>query len=367
MARSSVSAWRTGRNLPSASNTQAFLRVIRVATEAARHQAAAGYMVDRLIGEAEWVRLLMTARSTPPPRGQRRRNIATAEQVATAKLLFRIYVPSERLYAAEAHEVLSLFRDWLIKARGHRVRQSGYRTKSGEVYEFFADDSVVQVDLRDEFGNFSGFLGLCSTDPEAAADVLADAGVERASSTALVATFAKDARRLHTDLRHERERRMLTLRHSLEGELVDSGVDLQGGTGSHLGALLERLVPRPSAPDPLALLTAHEDIKIPRPLIVNINSQIIRAAESTIIQNVEGSVNLQPQAREILELVNRFGGRETGVLKSAVYELEDTDAPTESRSDAKRKLKQFLGQLADAARDIGVDLLEKYLEHKTGL
>jgi hypothetical protein len=96
---------------------------------------------------------------------------------------------------------------------------------------------------------------------------------------------------------------------------------------------------------------------------VNINPQIIKAMESTIIQNVQGVVNLGPRARELLALVNRFGGQETSVLQSAVYELEDTDAPPEARSAAKRRLKQFLGTV----RDIGVDLLEKYLEHKAGL
>jgi hypothetical protein len=54
-------------------------------------------------------------------------------------------------------------------------------------------------------------------------------------------------------------------------------------------------------------------------------------------------------------------------LESAVPELEDAVAPPTDRSAAKRRLKQFLGQLAGTVRDIGVDLLEKYLEAKAGL
>lgn len=89
--------------------------------------------------------------------------------------------------------------------------------------------------------------------------------------------------------------------------------------------------------------------------------------ESTIIQNVQGVVNLAPQVKELLALINRFGGQEAAALQSSVYELEDTAALPAARSAAKRRLKQFLGQLAGTLHDVGVDLLEKYLESKAGL
>jgi AmiR/NasT family two-component response regulator len=282
-------------------------------------------------------------------------------------LLLRIYVPSERLYAAEALRLLSLFREWLTTVRGRRIRQSGYRTTNGEVYELHAEDSAVQPDLQEEFDSFSSLLRLCSEDPGAAADLLVSAGLERATSVGLVAKFEKEVRRLQIDLRHERERRMLTLRHNLEGELADNGADLPDAASKQITALLERLIPGPSASESLALLMASGIPHSPASLTVNINPQIIEAMESTIIQNVQGTVNLAPPARELLALVNRFGGQEIPALQSAVYEIEDTDAPSEARSAANRRLRQFLGQLAGTVRDVGVDLLEKYLEHKAGL
>jgi len=51
-------------------------------------------------------------------------------------------------------------------------------------------------------------------------------------------------------------------------------------------------------------------------------------------------------------------------LQSAVYELEDAEAPKPKRSAAKRQLKQFLAQVALAAKDVGTELLAKYLEGK---
>jgi hypothetical protein len=84
-------------------------------------------------------------------------------------LLLRVYIPSDRLYAAEADRLLSFFRDWLMTSRRHGVRQASYRTTSGQMYEFFADASVAKMNLREEFDSFSNFLMLCSADPSAAA------------------------------------------------------------------------------------------------------------------------------------------------------------------------------------------------------
>lgn len=103
------------------------------------------------------------------------------------------------------------------------------------------------------------------------------------------------------------------------------------------------------------------------PVVVNINPQIISAAQSTIIQNIRGTVNLGPQAKELLELIERYGGADAASLQSAVYELEDAAAPPTARAKAKDRLTKFLRQLATTAKDVGVEVLEKYIEHKMGL
>ena len=92
-------------------------------------------------------------------------------------LLFRVYVPADRLYAAEANKLLSLFRDWLITTNVSGVRQAGYRTASGEMYEFFAESLLTQSDLGERFDDFSNFLVLCASDPSAAAKLLAQRGI----------------------------------------------------------------------------------------------------------------------------------------------------------------------------------------------
>jgi len=283
-------------------------------------------------------------------------------------LLFRIYVPSERLYAAEADRLLSLFRDWLIATRGHGIRQSGYSTASGKMYEFFTDTSAVQAaDLGEELDGFANFLALSTEDPSAAIDLLAAMGLGRRSSSDLVAWFGKEVRRLQLDLRHERERRVLNIRHDLEEQLVTNGVALREIPTAQINAMLDRLVPGPSAPASLALLATPWSVQPAASLTVNINPQITNAMQSTIIQNVQGTVHLGVQAKELLALIERFGGNETATLESALHELEDTDAPAAAKSAARRRLQKFLSRLTGPVRDVAIDLFEKYLESKLGL
>jgi anti-anti-sigma factor len=282
-------------------------------------------------------------------------------------LLFRVYIPSERMYAAEAGRLLTLFRYWLTATRGRGIRQSGYRTALGEMHEFFADASVVGVDLYEQFDSFSGFLTLCTDNESAAVDLLAEMNLSRRKSSDLVSRFSREARRLQVDLRYERERRILSLRQTLEQELVESDIDLRQVSSSQLSALLECFIPGPSAPESLALLAGSQAAAQIGAITVNINPQIISALESTIVQNVQGVVYLGSQAKEILALIDRFGGDDKAVLRSDVYELEDADAPRANRSAARRRLKNFLSQLVGTVHDVGLPLLEKYLEKKLGL
>ena len=62
-----VSAWKTGRNLPSEANQVGFFRVVRLLTGHARGRAARSYPVRELLDEAAWTRMLKQARAAPLP------------------------------------------------------------------------------------------------------------------------------------------------------------------------------------------------------------------------------------------------------------------------------------------------------------
>ena len=215
----------------------------------------------------------------------RRQTYGAFQTEDQTNLIFRLYIPSARLYAAEADRLLSMFRDWLTATHGQGIRQSGYRTASGEMYEFFADTSIGQTDIRGEFDSFSTFLNLCAENPSAATDLLRSTEVGEVTTANLVARFSREARRLHVDLRFERERKVLELRHSLESELVDNGVDLRQIPSGQINSFIDRLVPGASAPESVALLAAPSSLH-PTHVTVNLNPQIVHAAESMIVQSV---------------------------------------------------------------------------------
>jgi Phage integrase family len=294
----------------------------------------------------------------------RRQIYGASETEDQPDLLVRLYIPSTRLYAAEADRLFSMFSDWLTATHGQGIRQSGYRTASGEMYEFFADSSIVRTDPLEQFDTFSNFLDLCIHDPSAAIDLLTQNNVERSSGSDLVVRFSKEARRLKFDLRQERERRIMRLKHDLENQLMNSAEELGETPDSLIDGLLENLVPRPSAPESLALLGGSTSVRQVPPVTFNVSQQIIHGATSTIIQSVQGEVNLSPEAKKMLAFIEKYGGGEVAALKSAVYELEDSDAQPEYRSKSKDRLKRFLRQAAGTVQGVGVDLLTKYLESK---
>jgi hypothetical protein len=208
-------------------------------------------------------------------------------------------------FAAEAERLLSLFRDWVSSVRGQGFRQATHRTRAGTAYEFFSVSDSQDLNIHDEFREFSSFLSLCTTDPAAATEQLLRAGLSRIVSSDIVARYGQEARRLSLDLRQEREQRVLTIRHSFESELFDhagAGADI-----SQITSLIEATIPDPS---PASVLLNLEPVRpaVVAPVTININQQVIRAIESQVVQSVQGTVNLGQQAKEVLELISRFAG-----------------------------------------------------------
>ena len=280
-------------------------------------------------------------------------------------LLFRIYVPSGRLYAAEADKLLSLFQDWLSRVGRHKVRCDGYRTSAGEVYEFFGDDSLDRRELSQELNGFSQFLDLCAKDTSAAVAQLSDKGLDRNSASALVARYSKEVRRLYLDLKQERESRMLAIQHQLESELIDTEDEL---VLNQIGSLIQTLVPAVNDFTPIHVLTpvppgtAHG-----MSVTVNINQQTVKKVENAVFQNIQGSANLDSISKELLRLINLFGGDEAPTLDSAMHELEDPEARNIDRLKAKQRLKRFLLQLGGKVEDATLTVMQRYIENKLGI
>ncbi|MGR3871629.1 hypothetical protein ACUXZZ_24025 [Streptomyces graminifolii] len=283
-----------------------------------------------------------------------------------SNLLFRVYVPKGRLYASEADRLLALFHDWLTQVGRHSVRQDGYSTAAGRVYEFFGGEDLLPQEMSQQFSDFSNFLDLCASDPDAAEDELSTRGMARASASDIVTRYGRSVRRINTDLRHERESRMLSIRHRLESELLDfsEGTEI---TAAEFDVLVNSLTPTASASNTLATTLPVPGPRMPPGTTININQQIFQDLQGTVIQSVQGTVHLGVEAKELLQLVADHGGDDSGALESAVHELEDPDARQAERLGAKAKLSAFLLRLRDTVEAAGLTALQKYVESKLGV
>jgi hypothetical protein len=287
-----------------------------------------------------------------------------AGEAADEGLIFRAYVPADRLYAAELDKFLSLFRGWLSGVRGYGIRQDGYETRAGKVYEFYVTNDSGDIDLDQERADFSEFLALCVADPPAAAGRLEQEGMGRSEASSFASRYGREIRRLNLDLKQERERRVLDIWHGIESDIIESGAYSEPVT-RQLRGMLEALVPGLSAQTYRNILEAGG---WPGQTVIeiNVNQQFISAVEGAIIQNVGGTASLGPRAQELLALIAAHGGAATDSLRTAVHEMEDEDAPSTRRSTAATKLKKFLRGVGITAKGTDIESLDRYLEARLG-
>jgi hypothetical protein len=277
-----------------------------------------------------------------------------------SNLLFRVYVPSGRLFENESEELLRLFHDWLTSVRGRNVRRAGYRTAKGRVIEFFAEHRDDPRTFSDELHQFQEFLSVVER-PDQAEALLVTLGLARNEAQDVVARYAKSARRLRVDLRQEREKRTLALRHELESDLTDSAMS---ANPELVRAAVDQLVPftsdvlNISLPSPDASTGTH----------VVINQQFIEHAEGLVAQNIAGDAVTNPQGQQIQALIGRFAERsEQEKLQAALHELLDSSAPDSGRLGAKQRLKAFLISLGGKTGQVGLNALQAWVEHQMGL
>jgi hypothetical protein len=248
-------------------------------------------------------------------------------------LLFRLYVPSGRLYAQEAEALLGLFREWLGQTGHSSVRQEGYSTAAGQVFEFFSAEGQPEGGLSRYFEDFSSFLGECVAKPEAAIAQFVANGVAEAAATIIVSRFATRARRLNLDLKQRREERMLSLKHELENLVLE----VDGLKGASLVAVLDELLPPPQAIGVIRGPGMAPDTSL---TVNNFSPQFINGVAGSVVQNIAGTVNLGAEAKQLLDLVATFGGHDRTQLETAIHELEDDGARGAERVAARGRLKR---------------------------
>lgn len=284
-------------------------------------------------------------------------------------LIFRLYVPTGRLWSNESDKLIQLFRDYLAKVASIKVRLDQYRTDKGVIYEIHSEEVESSAGIDAEFSEFTQFMDLCVTDPSAAENMLKEKSVKPKDLMGLLSRYSKEAKRLNVDLKHEREQKILSIKHRLESELVDT---IPGATDwSSIDAMVNMAVPALSGskvaiavdqePTMLSGSSSHGNIT------VNVNPQIIDTVNGVIAQEIRGDQTIGVEAQQLLGLINKYGGVASQDLASSVHELEDKSAPKSGRLNAKQKLKKFLIEVSKKTGDVAMGVLQSYIEKQLGL
>lgn len=283
-------------------------------------------------------------------------------------LLFRLYVPSGRLWGEQMGQLLSLFKDYLTKVAGLNVRLDQQSTSKGVIYAFHGTDLGAEENHRQKlskhFEDFTRLTDLCATDPSAAEEVLKGTGANARDITQIISRYSKEIRRLQLDLKHGREEKVLSIRHRLESELVDVvQPEQQGLIEAAVNALIPEVVG--SRVDPAMLLPFSQPAAAAQQNItLNFKPQFIEHIEGVVAQEVNGIAQLATKDKVLISLFEKHGGDKTAELTSALQELNDDSAPESGRVTAKQRIKQFLIATADKIGDAAAGVLQTYVEKK---
>ncbi|MGM3304993.1 hypothetical protein ACSQ6I_03235 [Anabaena sp. WFMT] len=273
-------------------------------------------------------------------------------------LLFRIYVPSNRIWSLETDKLLQLFRDYLSKVSNLNISLDQYRTNQGTIFEFHGDENIYSANISKEFDDFSKFLDICISNPNSAEVLLQNKDLSPRAIYEIVERYSKEAKRLIVDIKQERERKLLGVQHRLESELADivpPNFDWQV-----VNMLVDSVIPRLDGIS--SVLGIYQSFpQITSPLTVNINPQIFNKVEGIVAQEITGDISFNENISKLLELIQKHGNNKSAELTSAVYELADKSASNSGRLTARQKLKKFLLRIGDSGT------LQAYVESQFGL
>lgn len=283
-------------------------------------------------------------------------------------LIFRMYVPTGRLWAAEADRFLQLFQDYLTRVERLEVRLDQNRTEHGVVYEFHGHPPAGQNNLESDFQEFSRIMALFEADPDAAAKLLAGKGTNAHEIARLVTKYSKEAKRLQLDIRHEAEAKSVSIRQRLESEFLD--LDPTPEESEQMKALVRGAIPhRPTitgdvvALGSAAALVANGTVQI----TYNIRPKFIGTVNGVIAEEINGNQHFEPEHHRLIELIARHGSDRSKELETAVYEIADKGVEKIGRLRAKQKLTTFLVEFGKKTGDIAFGVLQTYIEKQLGL
>ncbi len=271
-------------------------------------------------------------------------------------LLFRIYIPNERIWSNEFDKFITLFRDYASNVSNKELKIIQNRTDLGIICSLYSiNKSISEKEINNLYKEFSVFMDLCSSNPKEAEKLIDKLNVNEPQKQRILKKYIKESQRLLLDIKQEREIKLVTIKHKLENELQEFELSQE------VIEYVENSLPNSDFTDKLTFGT-----QIVHNQTININPQIIHKVDGVVCNELNGNLNFSPEEQEIGKLIEKFSKSlsEKADLQSSLYELKDIATSKENKRGAWQKLYGFLGKVGDKVGDVGISLLTKYIEQQ---
>ena len=274
-------------------------------------------------------------------------------------LLFRIYIPNERIYSNEFSKFIMLFRDYSSIVSNTELKIVQNKTDLGTICSLYKNgENISEIDVNVLYKDFSIFMDLCSSKPNEAEKLIDNLSISEPEKHKIFKKYVKESQRLLLDIKQEKEMKFLSIRHRLENELQEFELTNE---------VLEYV--SNSFPNSNFLQKHGFGSQIVQNQTININPQIIHKVDGIVCRELNGNVNLNNEEQEIMKLIEKFSknASENSDLQTSLYELKDTATTNDKKRSAWQKLSGFLVKAGDKVGEVGISLLTKYIEKQLGL
>lgn len=275
-------------------------------------------------------------------------------------LMFRIYVPNDRIWSNEFDKFITLFRDYASNVANEELKITQNRTDLGTICSLYSiNKNISESKINILYKEFTSFMDLCSSNPKEAENLINKLDILEPKKQVILKKYIKESQRLLLDIKQEREIKIISIKHRLQDELQE--FDLS----KDIIEYIENAVPSSEFTRNLTFL-GNQTIQNQTILI---NPQIIGKVDGIVISELNGNINFSPEEQELNKLIEKFSKSlsEATELQTSLYELKDSASSKENKRGAWQKLYGFLEKVGDKVGDVGVALLTKYLEQKIGI
>lgn len=274
-------------------------------------------------------------------------------------LLFRIYIPSERIWSSEFDKFINLFRDYASNIANKELKITQNKTDSGTVCSLYSvNKDLAENEINDLYKEFTAFMDVCTSNIDEAESIISKLDINIPQKQHILKKYIRESQRILLDIKQERELKIIAIKHRLQNELQE--FDLSDEINNYI----ERSI---SSSD-FSNNFIYGIQKVENQTII-IQPNIIDKVESVIISELNGNIKLNAEELEISKLIEKYSSNilENSELQTSLHELNDNGSSNDQKRSASQKIYSFLSKVADKVGDVGVALLSKYLEQKIGI